>query len=129
MEQDLTRRRVQEVSPPHHLAHALGGVVHYDGPLVGGGAVVAAHDEVVNLPLQRSKQPILEGYAVVLRSHPQGWRAARDLALGPLGCRKLAAGSGVTVGGGDPVRRGGGGPDLRPRAIAWIEESVGVETS
>jgi len=49
-EQDLTRRRVQEVHPSHHLAHVLGRIVYHDGELVGGGAVVAANDEVIHLP-------------------------------------------------------------------------------
>ena len=60
MEVDLTRRRVQEVSPPHHLVYVLHRVVHHDGELVGGGAVVAPHNEVVYLTLIGPKQAILE---------------------------------------------------------------------
>src|SRR5215212_5167069 len=128
MELDLARRRVQEVSPPHHLVYVLQRVVHHDGELVGGGAVVAPHNEVVYLTLIGPKQTILERYADVLRAHPQGGRTARSFLLGTLSCRQLAAGSGVPVGGEDTVRRRDRGPDLRPRTIAGVEEPLVVES-
>ena len=81
MQQGLAWYRVQEVRPPHHLAHTLGGAVHNDGELVGRGAIVAAHDEVVRLPLVMPEQPILETYALVLRPHAQRVRTARSFAV------------------------------------------------
>src|SRR5918998_6454555 len=97
LEQNLARRRVEQVGPPHHRAYSLGGVVHHDGELVGWGAVVATHDEVVYLPLVASEQAVLEGYTGVPRSDPQCWRTPRSLPLGALLCRQLAAGPRVAV--------------------------------
>jgi hypothetical protein len=93
------------------------------------GAIVAADDEVVYLSFVMSEQAVLEGYTGALRAHPQGRRTTRGLPLRALCGRQFAAGSGVTVGGGDPVRRGGGGPHLRPRALAGVEKTASVEAS
>src|SRR5918998_4971315 len=127
LEQCLARRRIEQVGAPHHLAYVLSGVVHDDGELVGGGAVVATHDEVVYLPFVSSEQEVLEGHAGVLRSHPEGWRTSRGLPLSSFPCHQLAAGSRVAVGGGDPVRRRDRGPDLRPRTVAGVQKTPGVE--
>jgi hypothetical protein len=40
---------------------------------------------------------------------------------------QFTAGAGVTVRRRDAVRGGGGGPDLRPRAITGVEHSLSIE--
>src|SRR5918995_1896898 len=82
IEQDLARRRVEEVRAPHYLAHPLSGVVHHDGELVGGDAVVTAYDEVVNLslvPPEASRSA--RSFAVSSRQVP-GYRSAAEIPCG-----------------------------------------------
>jgi hypothetical protein len=81
LEQDLARRRVQEVGPPNHLAHTLCRVVHHDGELVGWSAVVAPHDEIVHMPLAISEQAVLKAYADALRPQPQGGRLEASFSV------------------------------------------------
>ena len=54
-EEELARRRLQQVVAAHDLADALPGVVDDHGEVVGGRAVVAAHDEVVDDALLRRR--------------------------------------------------------------------------
>ena len=56
----LARRRLDEVGAAHDLAHALRCVVDDHGEIVCGGAVVAAHDEVVDDVLVPSEQAVGE---------------------------------------------------------------------
>ena len=54
-EEELARRRVEQVVAAHDLADALPGVVDDHREVVGGRAVVAAHDEVVDDALLRRR--------------------------------------------------------------------------
>ena len=126
-EQDLARRRVREVRTPNHLAYPLRGIIDHDGELVSRSAVVAAHDEVVHLFFEAAEQPVLESYSDVLRTHPQAPavvlrpRAAR---AAPLSVHGRCQDNGLRR---DAVRRGCRGPDLRPRAVAGVEQSIGLQ--
>ena len=128
-EQDLARRRVHEIRTPHDLAYALRGIVDHDGDLVSGRAVVTAHDEVVHDLLEAPQQTIVEAYANIFRTDPKRRRSSRGLAFRALGSRQPAAGAGISVRGGDAVRRRCRRPDLRPRAVTRVEQRGGIEPS
>ena len=104
-QQNLARRRVREVRAPDHLAYSLRRIIDHHGELVGGRAIVAAHDEIVYRFLETSEQAVLEGYPGVIRAHSQGRRTSGGLAFRALGRCQVAAGSRISVAGGDAVRR------------------------
>src|SRR4051794_6537023 len=126
-EQDLARSRVRKVGTPHNLAYPLRGIIDYDGELIRGRAIITAHDEIIHRLPEEPEQTILEDYPDILRTDPERWRSSGGLALRALGRRQVAAGAGISVCCGDAVRRGCSGPDLRPRAIAGVEQPAGIE--
>jgi hypothetical protein len=103
-EKDLTRGGVDEVGATYHLAYPLGGVVHDHGELVGGGAVAAADDEVVDLFFAAAEQAVFKRHTHPFCPCSQGRRPSGGLAIGPLGSGELAAGARVAIGAGDAMR-------------------------
>ena len=105
---------------------ALVGVVDDHGEVVGEGAVVAAHDEVVDDALDAPGEAVVEGHARrvgATRSaggRPRASRSARCAAV------RRAAGARVGALGQRAVRRRRGLADLGARAAARVEEAVGV---
>ncbi len=75
-EPDLAQGARQQVGSPDDLADALVGVVDGHREVVGEGAVVAAHDEVVDGARLGAGQPVGEGHRCFLGAHPQGGRTA-----------------------------------------------------
>jgi hypothetical protein len=64
-----------------------------------------------------------------LRPYPECGQSSGRLTFGVPDCGELATVAGVAVVGGETVRCGGRGPDLGPRAVAWVEVTLGVEAS
>ena len=73
---DLARRRRQEVVTADDLIDALRRVVDDDGEVVGGHAVVAPEDEVVDSPAGRSVHRVDELDHLTARPQTKGRRAA-----------------------------------------------------
>ena len=91
----LARGGVQQVRAAHDLAYALGCVVDDHGEIVCGGAIVAAHDEIVDDVAARAEQPVGERDDRAGGAQAQRGRAAGALAFRALRGGQLAAGSGV----------------------------------
>jgi hypothetical protein len=126
-EQDLARSRVRKVSTPHNFAYPLRGIIDHDGELIRGRAIITAHDEVIHRLLEAPEQTIFEDYPDILRTDAKRRRSSGGLEFRALGRRQVPAGAGILVCGGDAVRRGCSGPDLRTRAVAGVEQPTGIE--
>ena len=113
---------LEQVVAAHDLADLLPRVVDDHGEVVGGRAVVAAHDEVVDHALLRAVHAVVEGdpRCRPARTRSAGGRPPRALAP-PLGRRQAQARARVGALRQRPVRRRGGGADLGPRAEALVQ--------
>ena len=103
-------------------------VVDHDREVVGGRAVVAAHDEVVDDALVRARAGGRERRPARRRRarRSAGGRPPRALAA-PLAVGQVQAGAGVGALGQRPVRRRRRRADLRAGAEALVHAPGGVE--
>ncbi len=124
---DLPRRRVQQVVAADDLADALRRVVDDDGEVVGGRPVPPPEHEVVDDARDGPVEAVLEADAGAASVEAQRRRPAGRRALRPLRGGQAAAGAGVGAAGAVAVRGRGGGPDLGPGAPARIDAPRGLE--
>ena len=82
LQMNLPRGRIQQVCAAHHVGHALGGVVHHHGELIGEQAVGAPQRRSRRSPVSRdcddlALHPVGEADRLVVGAHPH---RARGLA-------------------------------------------------
>ena len=95
-EQDLSRRRVEQVGAAHDLADPLVCVIDDDGELVCRHPVRAAHDEVVDGAGVAPGQTILELDHLAIGPHPEC--VPRSVGDPPPGLQRLNRRTGPLVG-------------------------------
>ena len=105
----------------------LRGVVDDDGEVVGGYAVVAAEDEVVDPAVGRSVQRVDELDHLAVGAQPQCRRPAARLALGALVVGQIAARARVGAVGIVAVWGDGRLADLAAGAVAGVGEPGPLE--
>ena len=102
----LARRGVEQVVAAHDLLHALVVVVHDDGHVVGGHAVVAAQHDVVGGPGDLAAQPVDDRDRLAVRragaAPPAG---PRPRAPATSAAVEVAAGAGVGARAARAARR------------------------
>ena len=87
LEQDLARRRRQQVVTAHHLGHPLCGVVDDNCQVVGGHTVPPLQHDVVDRSAVDAREEVDELDLLVLGAQPQGGRSPDRLRAphAPLG--------------------------------------------
>ncbi len=126
-EQDLSRRRVEQVGAAHDLADPLVRVIDDDGELVRGHPVRAAHDEVIDGAGTPPGETILELDHLAISSHPQ--RVGHPVSDPPPGLLRRERRTRPRIGPlrKRAVRRRCGFPDLGARAEARIQAAGALE--
>ncbi len=122
LQQDLPRRRGEQIRAAHHVGDALLEVIHHDGELVGEQAVGAPHDEIADFAGEVLLDPALEG--VVECDHPIVHPHADRARLAP---RRKPAAAGAGIDRLARKRKGRIG-DLPPRAGAAEHRLLAFQT-
>ena len=124
LQQDLARRRAEEVRAPNDLGDALPGVVHDHGQVISEEAVPAPDDEVAGLPAAVLAAGTLERIfefdrrLACLDQEAKRMRAAAGLRNAPAGTRVDRFQRGI---------RGLCGGQGRAAAAAWITATDSLE--
>ena len=115
---------IQQVSPPHHLRDAHGGVVHHHSQLIGKHPVRPPQQKITAVRRQIFLIPahvaVRKAPSLVRHDQPQRWRAETAF-LCDLRRRQMPAGSGIDHLPVLPVR-GGGRVQLRAGAETGIDQ-------
>ena len=114
-------RGVEQIVAPHDLLDALVVIVHHDGHVVGGHAVVAAQHDVVGGPRDLAVQPVEDRHRRTIGPQAQRRGPALSLAVPAASRAQVAARSGV--GPGPHVRRRARLAHLSPGAEARVGEA------
>lgn len=93
---ELRGRDRQQVGAPDDELDSLIGVVDDDGEVVGRNVIVSTQHDVVDRPLLRAEQLVVEGDLVDLATEPDGERTPRRHALTDRRRVEVATGTWVT---------------------------------
>ena len=117
----LAGRGVEQIVTPHDLLDALVVIVHHDGHVVGGHAIVPAQHDVVGGPRDLAVQPVEDRHRRTIGPQAQRRGPALSFAVPAAGRAQVAARSGV--GPGPHVRRRARLSHLSPGAVARVGEA------